>query len=218
MSTIVPRSYFEPLIGQICSDHGWDLDDVICFLHRVVEERRFDILDKRGTQGVWVISTKRIPTKQSLSEKPVKWSVQYADDVSYFRMDQTVEFTVSLKDGAFKCLVVTLPYTLPIHCVARSPQILHGERINVAARANQDMKMLNLCFNCLQKPVQRKRCSRCSVASYCSETCQKKDWPRHKHQCQKDQEDRNAPRIIPNFDNVANVANISRSIYSSMLL
>lgn len=202
MSAIVPRSYFEHLIGQHCSDNGWDLDDVISFLHRVVEELRFDILEKRGTAGVWVISTKKIPTKQRLSKKPVQWSWNYRNGVSLFPIDHTREFTVSLRDGVYKCLIVTLPHSLPIECVARSTEILPAARSN---GKNQDMKQLNLCFNCLRKPDQRKRCSRCSVASYCSEACQKKDWPRHKHQCQKDQDDRDASRITFNLDNIANM-------------
>jgi len=39
-----------------------------------------------------------------------------------------------------------------------------------------------ICRTC-ENPAARK-CSRCKVAYYCNEECQKKDWPGHKNSCQ----------------------------------
>lgn len=43
-----------------------------------------------------------------------------------------------------------------------------------------------ICGYCdKEKKNKLKKCSRCKVYYYCSKECQKKDWPRHKLQCNK---------------------------------
>ncbi|GMT32977.1 hypothetical protein PFISCL1PPCAC_24274 [Pristionchus fissidentatus] len=53
------------------------------------------------------------------------------------------------------------------------------------AAAVSGAHLKNVCSNCFlrndEKPLQR--CSRCKVVSYCSSSCQKKDWGIHKDEC-----------------------------------
>ncbi|XP_063437382.1 uncharacterized protein LOC134718660 isoform X1 [Mytilus trossulus] len=39
------------------------------------------------------------------------------------------------------------------------------------------------CSECTKKKLELKRCSRCKMAAYCNQACQKKHWPKHKKVC-----------------------------------
>lgn len=54
-----------------------------------------------------------------------------------------------------------------------------------AERTNQP---INICLNCFQTGYDFKRCSRCKIAYYCSQDCQRKDWTRHSRECAQPQQ------------------------------
>ncbi|KAF1841266.1 uncharacterized protein K460DRAFT_389711, partial [Cucurbitaria berberidis CBS 394.84] len=49
---------------------------------------------------------------------------------------------------------------------------------------------LNECTNCRGSASSLQRCGRCGTATYCSSTCQRKDWAVHKDLCNMSMEDR----------------------------
>jgi MYND finger len=62
------------------------------------------------------------------------------------------------------------------------------------------------CWGCdLEQPqgVTFKVCNQCRGVYYCSQDCQKSDWPRHKKTCR-----------IPNYSTTARNANLLKDYYS----
>ena len=54
------------------------------------------------------------------------------------------------------------------------------------ASMSSDMQdRLKHCFHCDIELVKRSRCSLCKFAGYCSERCQRKDWWKHKEECER---------------------------------
>ncbi|KIJ28442.1 hypothetical protein M422DRAFT_270310 [Sphaerobolus stellatus SS14] len=62
-------------------------------------------------------------------------------------------------------------------------------------------EMPETCGTCLKPtttPGERfRRCAECKNAKYCSRECQKKDWPRHRQEC--NEVDRRIPKILKNL-------------------
>ena len=83
----------------------------------------------------------------------------------------------------------------------------HVARVN-AKRQHSERE----CNVCGQRPA-KKTCSRCKVAAYCSEACQRRDWRTHKATCRapEDEEDDNATSsswvdVDPTMDGLAEMA------------
>ncbi len=56
-----------------------------------------------------------------------------------------------------------------------------------AAMVEQKKKLPKRCLYCSRRETAEaplKHCARCHWATYCNTTCQRKDWPEHKHDCQ----------------------------------
>ena len=54
-----------------------------------------------------------------------------------------------------------------------------------AAMSSDMQDRLKHCFHCDIELVKRSRCSLCKFAGYCSERCQRKDWWKHKEECER---------------------------------
>lgn len=54
-----------------------------------------------------------------------------------------------------------------------------------------------MCFEAsCSEPTGDKRCARCQSASYCSRSCQEKDWSRHRLWCRASKSARQCPRCV----------------------
>ena len=57
---------------------------------------------------------------------------------------------------------------------------------SIQASLSWDMQeKLKRCWSCEKVLLKPARCTRCKVASYCDETCQKNDWQTHRKRCEK---------------------------------
>ncbi|XP_046573155.1 uncharacterized protein LOC124281171 [Haliotis rubra] len=52
-----------------------------------------------------------------------------------------------------------------------------------AARTTSGDPELERCHRCKKRGDGMKKCARCKNVLYCSKSCQKEDWPQHKHDC-----------------------------------
>ena len=59
---------------------------------------------------------------------------------------------------------------------------MNNARETLKRICNQDMSGQQSCYAC-DKEGNMKRCSRCQHAFYCSKSCQKRHWKRHKPNC-----------------------------------
>ncbi|KAI0752649.1 hypothetical protein C8Q80DRAFT_467409 [Daedaleopsis nitida] len=56
--------------------------------------------------------------------------------------------------------------------------------VNKEGKPKENPRMpIPVCKMCRQARFDLKRCTRCQSVTYCSQRCQKKDWPMHKAQC-----------------------------------
>ncbi|KAF9015915.1 hypothetical protein BDZ89DRAFT_1166524 [Hymenopellis radicata] len=60
-------------------------------------------------------------------------------------------------------------------------------------RMHQDL-LKPRCAMCLPDGTRFQRCSRCRISMYCSQSCQRGDWPKHKEDCERDQRSREFAR------------------------
>lgn len=59
-----------------------------------------------------------------------------------------------------------------------------GNKISEDNKPSVTQNKIGPCNEC-KKPSCSKVCSRCTAVFYCSQACQKKDWPSHKRVCQR---------------------------------
>lgn len=64
---------------------------------------------------------------------------------------------------------------------ARGPQVLH---VDTEVAIETEKNALRSCFYC-DRVGELTRCGACLETWYCSQECQKADWPRHKSKCTK---------------------------------
>jgi hypothetical protein len=76
----------------------------------------------------------------------------------------------------------------------RKQQESHCKTVGIAKQAELEAEGLKVdlafykpCVGCGTRSTESKRdykrCSRCKIAIYCSEACQRKDWPHHRGFC-----------------------------------
>src|SRR5579864_1521648 len=61
-------------------------------------------------------------------------------------------------------------------------RLYHQSIINIINRTVAE-PLINQCYGCHRESQSLKSCSRCGAPLYCSEECQKRDWPAHRYLC-----------------------------------
>lgn len=70
----------------------------------------------------------------------------------------------------------------------RRKEVLEFQKQKQGAKFGFGMEVM--CDNCKKFHLVIQRCARCRMAWYCSQQCQKADWPTHKHVCSEEEKKR----------------------------
>lgn len=90
--------------------------------------------------------------------------------------------------GTKAAVTARLEYAARVHSEADELIREHGPTTVLGTITMVHTKKKATCWGCGQQESARHHCGRCKIAYYCTEECQRRHWPEHRHTCQADDE------------------------------